>query len=56
MMNPKRRMIELINEQIAQEYLRLQNRLRGEPEPDPEWPFVLTQQDERFLRINRIAR
>ena len=54
-----RRKAKQLDRESLQEYLRLQNRLRSEPEVEvsaPDWPFVLTKEDEAFLKINRIAK
>ena len=55
-MNVQKRIMKALNEKALREYQRLEQRLR-EPEAVevPDWPFVLSEQDKRFLRINRIA-
>ena len=56
----ERRKARQIEQESWQEWMRLQHRVQhSEPEVEieaPDWPFVLTKDDERFLKINRIAK
>jgi hypothetical protein len=52
--SPKWKLIELLNQQTAQEYQRLENRLRQGLDPEAD-ELSFSSDDQRFLRRHLIS-